>query len=194
LAAPLERGVLFKEVCPLRPFDRALLAAYTFFLTLIFLLFSVVMLGWPAPQFLLRDLFYPGRPEVFWLLMVVLVLSGIRLFWVGIHKPGGAGRHVIVAESALGQVRVSLQAIENLVVKVAAQISGVRDVKARIVSVPQGVGIQIRAVVTPDINVPEVSTEMQQRVKERVFEVTGVNVSSVKVFIENISAHKPRVE
>lgn len=174
------------------PFDRALLAVYTFFFTVLFALFSAVMLGWPAPLFLLRDIFYPGRPEVFWPLMVLLILAGSRLFWVSLRKP--RGRHVILAESALGQIRVSLQAIENLVEKVVSQIHGVREVKPRMVSVPQGVGIQVRASVTPDVNVPEVSVEIQNRVKERVFEVTGLTVNTVKVSIENISAQKPRVE
>lgn len=173
-------------------FDRALLAIYTLFLTVLFALFSAVMLGWPAPLFLLRDLFYPGQPEVFWPLMVLLILAGGRLFWISLHKP--RGRHVVLAESALGQIKVSLQAIENLVEKVVSQINGVREVKPRMIAVPQGVGIQIRASVTPDVNVPEVSVEIQNRVKERVFEVTGLSVNVVKVSIENISAQKPRVE
>ncbi|MDD3653721.1 MAG: alkaline shock response membrane anchor protein AmaP [Desulfotomaculaceae bacterium] len=176
------------------PFDRALLAVYTVFLTLIFFLLSSVMLDWTAPLHLLRDLFYPDRSEIFWPMILILLLAGIRLFWVAVRRPGGKDRHVILAESALGQVNISLQAIENLVVKVVGQVNGVREVKPKILSDSQGVGVQVRAVVTPDINVPEVSSEIQQRIKERVFEVTGVNVSSVKVFIENIAAHKPRVE
>lgn len=176
------------------PFDRALLVLYTFFLTVMFLFFATIMLGWLTPQYLLRDLFYPGRSEIFWSLVLILILAGIRLFWVGVRRPGEKGRHVILAESALGQVNISLQAIENLVVKVVGQVNGVKEVKPKIVSDPQGVGVQVRAVVTPDINIPEVSMEIQQRIKERVFEVTGVTVSRVKVFIENIAAHKPRVE
>lgn len=174
------------------PFDRALLAVYSFFFTALFALFSIVMLGWPAPLFLLRDIFYPDRREVFWPFMVLFILAGSRLFWISLYKP--RGRHVVLAESALGQIRVSLQAVENLVEKVVSQIHGVREVKPRMISVPQGVGIQVRASVTPDVNVPEVSVEIQNRVKERVFEVTGLSVNTVKVSVENISAQKPRVE
>lgn len=173
-------------------FDRALLAVYSFFLTVLFALFAAVMLGWPAPIFLLRDVFYPSRPEVFWPLMVLLILAGGRLFWISLRKP--RGKHVVLAESALGQIRVSLQAVENLVEKVVSQINGVREVKSRMVSVPQGIGIQVRAAVTPDVNVPEVSVEIQNRIKEQVFAVTGLSVNTVRVSIENISAQKPRVE
>lgn len=173
-------------------FDRALLAAYTFFLTVVFLIFSAVMLGWTSPVLVFRDFFYHSRPDAFWTLMVLLIFAGGRLFWVSIYKP--RGKHVVLTESNLGQVRISLQAIENLVVKVVSQINGVREVKPRIFSIPQGIGIQVRASVTPDINIPEVSAEIQGRVKDRVFEVTGISVGNVKVSIENIAVKRPRVE
>lgn len=174
------------------PFDRALLAVYSIFFTVLFALFSAVMLGWAAPLYLLREFFYPGRPELFWSVMVIVILIGVRLFCVSLYKP--RGRHVVLAETSLGQVKVSLQAIESLVEKVVSQFNGVREVKPRIVAVPQGVGIQVRASVTPDVKIPEVSMEIQNRVKERVLEVTGITVNTVKVSVENISVHKPRVE
>lgn len=174
------------------PFDRVLLAVYTFFLTMIFILFSAIILGWTAPLFLIKDIFYPGKPEYFWPLMILLILAGVRLFWVSLYRT--RGRHVVLAESALGQIRVSLSAVEHLVEKVVSQIKGVREVKSRLVSVPQGIGIRVRASVTPDINVPEVSVEIQNAVKDRVFEVTGLIVKNIKVSVENISAQKTRVE
>lgn len=174
------------------PFDRILLALYSLFFTVLFILFSAVMLGWPVPLFLLKDIFYPGRPEIFWPLMLILILAGGRLFWSSLHKP--RGKHVVLTESALGQIKVSLHALEDLVEKVAAQINGVREVSSQMFAVPEGVGIKIKASVTPDINVPAVSAEVQNLVKERVFEVTGLSVNTIKVTIESISAKKPRVE
>jgi len=174
------------------PFDRVLLAVYTFFLTAVFVLFSAVVLGWTMPVFLLKDLFYPGRPEYFWPLMLLIVLAGLRLFWVSLFKP--KGRHVILAESALGQIRVSLVAIESLVEKVVSQLKGVREVKPRIVPVPQGVGMQVRVSVTPDVKVPELSVEIQTLVKDKILEVTGLTVKNIRISVENISASRPRVE
>ena len=100
---------------------------------------------------------------------------------------------MVLKETSLGQVKVSFQAIESLVEKVVSQFNGVRDVKPRIITVPQG-GIQVRASVTPDVNVPEVSSEIQNRIKERMQEVMGITVNTVKISIESISLNKPRVE
>lgn len=174
------------------PFDRGLLAVYALFITLLSSLFAAVLLGWAAPLFWLREYLYPDRADVLWTTIAGLILAGVRLFWVSLRRP--EGKHVVLAESALGQVKVSLQAIESLVEKVVSQVSGVREVKPRIILVPQGVGIQVRVAVTPDVNVPEASLEIQNRVKERVLEVTGITINQVKVSVENIAAHKPRVE
>lgn len=174
------------------PFDRILLAIYSLFFTVLFILFSAVMLGWSLPWLLFRDIFYPFRPEIFWPFMIILILMGGRLFWASLYK--SRGKHVVLAESALGQIKVSLRAVEDLAEKVAAQIDGVREVSAKLFAVPQGVGIKIKASVTPAVNVPLVSVEVQNQVKERIFEVTGLSVNTVKISIESIAAKKPRVE
>ncbi|HHU85613.1 MAG: alkaline shock response membrane anchor protein AmaP [Pelotomaculaceae bacterium] len=174
------------------PLDRALLAVYSFLFTVLIALFSAVMLGWTAPLYFFRDLFAPVRPELFWPFIAIVILTGLRLFWISLSRP--RGKHVVLAETSLGQVKVSFQAIESLVEKVVSQFNGIRDVKPRIIAVPQGVGIQVRASVTPDVNVPEVSREIQNRIKERILEVTGITVNTVKISVENISLNKPRVE
>lgn len=175
-------------------FDRILLALYSLFITLLFCLFSAVMLGWPAPLFFLRDVFYPGRPEVFWPLMAVVILVGIRLFWASLYKPQPKQQHVVLSENALGQVNVSLSAVQDLVDKVAGRVHGVKEVSSSLLSVPDGVGIKIRASVTPEINVPGVSAEIQKSVKDKVLEITGLQVNNVEVHVDSISVKKARVE
>lgn len=173
-------------------FDRTLLAVYAIFITIVTLFLGSIMAGWTVPLLLFQETFLPGRPEIFWPVAILVVLAGVRLFWVVVAGP--KGREVVIAESALGQTRISLQAIENLVTKVVSQVAGVREVKSKIISVPQGIGIQVQVAVTPDINIPEVSGDIQYRVKEQVLNVTGISVNSVKVMVENISARRPRVE
>jgi uncharacterized alkaline shock family protein YloU len=153
------------------------------------------MLGWPAPLFLLRDIFYPGRPEVFWPLMVVIILVGIRLFWASLYKPQKKLQHVVLSENALGQVNVSMIAIHDLVDKVVSRVQGVREVSSQLVTLPDGVGVKIQASVTPDINVPNVSSEIQNAVKAKLHDITGLLVNNVEVHINSITTvKKQRVE
>lgn len=123
----------------------------------------------------------------------VLLLVGLRLLWASVRR-GRRERHAVVEDNALGQVRVALTAIENLINKVVSQVPGVREVHSRVVGDPNGVAIRIRATVTPEINIPETSKEIQQQVQDRVKAVTGITAASVRILIDNITTVKPRVE
>jgi len=177
----------------MRPFDRVLLFIYSFCLTIILVIIALWGAGWiSAPYFLLgeNNLLLDSRGVFIFLGLFILI--GIRLFWVSI-KPERK-KQIIVQEGALGKVRVAIPAIENLVEKTVAQNSGVREIKAQVTTVPQGIGIKMRATVTPDIQIPEISKVIQEKVKEKVLEITGITVQEVSILISSIAAKKLRVE
>lgn len=176
----------------MQPFDRGLLLIYTFLLTIFFLAAIPFLAGWldwsllaPYAEQLKR------QPEIIFVFLGLVVLMGAKLFWAGIRP---AHKHVIVQEGALGQVRIALTAIEDLVEKVAAQNSGVREVKARVLALPEGVGIRVQAAVSPDTQIPELSKMIQEQVKEKILAVTGLTVQQVHVLVNSFAARKPRVE
>lgn len=176
----------------MNPFDRVLVVAYAAITTLLLIVLTSVLAGWGYTLNILLD---AQRQPFFWeivyFLLGLYMLAGIRLVWWGVRP---SARQAVVHEGTLGQIRIALSAVEALVEKVVSQNSGVREVKARVVAVPQGIGINVRATVTPDIQIPEISEIMQRQVKEKVLEVTGISVHNVRILVENITAHKPRVE
>ncbi len=175
-------------------FDRGLLAVYALIVTVLLIAAVPVLMGWWSEplDILLRVPFVSDDSAVLWVAMAALILAGLRLLYAAV-RPIGEQRSV-VHEFSLGEVHITLPAIEELVKKAAYQIEGVRDIKPRITSSKAGIGIAIRATVTPDINIPEVSKKIQHHVKDYIFEVTGISVHSVKVMVENISTNRPRVE
>ncbi len=102
----------------------------------------------------------------------------------------------IVKETPQGKVKVSLIAIENLVKKTVRQVKGVRDVKAivRLLDAKK-LQVQIRVITSPEISVPDLSNEIQQTVKEYIFDVIGIEVNQVTVVVDNIAVDsKTRLE
>lgn len=81
-----------------------------------------------------------------------------------------------------------------MVSKVVANFTGVREVRPKVIPQPEGIAVQVKLVTVPSVSIPEISQEIQQQVKDKVLEVTGINVSSVRVLVENITTAKPRVE
>jgi len=78
--------------------------------------------------------------RVVFIFLGLFILIGIRLFWVSV-KPERK-KQIVVQEGALGKVRVAIPVIESLVEKTVAQNSGIREIKAQVTTVPQGIGIK----------------------------------------------------
>jgi len=174
------------------PFDRGLLVIYTFVITVALAWAAAVAAGFIPPYRILSWLgTVAGRPEVAFTFLGLSILAGARLFWVGVRP---RRRQAVVHEAALGQVRVALTAIQDLVEKVALAQNGIREATARVYPGKEGIRIGIRVAVTPDINIPATAAVVQEEVKKRVLEVTGVTVQDVAFTVRSISARKPRVE
>lgn len=176
----------------MRPFDRGLLIIYSLALTLLFLIVIPVLAGLVDQNRL--SVYYSRvvqQPVILFILLGLLIIIGGRLFWVSVRP---TREQAVVHEGALGRIRIALTAIESLAEKVAFQNSGIREAKASVFTCPQGIGIRVKAAVTPDICIPEISGVIQEQVKERVLAVTGVGVQQVDILVHSISAKKPRVE
>ncbi|NLZ92590.1 MAG: alkaline shock response membrane anchor protein AmaP [Firmicutes bacterium] len=93
----------------------------------------------------------------------------------------------IMQQGLLGEIRISFKAIESLVLKAARTISGVREIKTRIVYAEPGLVIYLRAVTVPDQSIPQLTGELQTAVREYVENVTGCTVAEIKVLVENVA-------
>jgi hypothetical protein len=99
----------------------------------------------------------------------------------------GAGRLPRVHVTELGDVRVSIGAIENMVMRVAANARGIRDARVRVVTLPGGtVSVAVRAWVVPETNIPQMAEDLQEAIRSYLLSVVGLDVSQVTVTVSDI--------
>jgi uncharacterized alkaline shock family protein YloU len=150
--------------------------------------------GWPPVLQLAENVFTPARQVIVIAAVIILFAAGLRLM-VAAVKPGKRMEKVAVIEdNPMGQVRIALTAVESLVSKVVGNCTGIREVRPKVLTQADGIAIQVRLVTAPSISIPEVSQEIQQQVKDKVLEITGITVNNVRVVVDNIATAKPRVE
>ncbi|RJX18696.1 MAG: alkaline shock response membrane anchor protein AmaP [Desulforudis sp.] len=169
------------------PFDRMLLAIYTVAISVAAVLGLLVLTGLLAP-----DPLAMVTRDVASAVLGVFLLVSLRLLWTTSQKK--PERQAVVDENALGQVKITLTAIESLITKVVSPIPGIREVRPKVVSDRGVIGIEIKAAVTPDINIPDTSKAIQQTVQDSVRDVTGITVERIKILVESIASTKGRVE
>lgn len=176
------------------PFDRGILVIYTLTLTLLLGVAAAFLAGWRSPLLELGgDALLPANREIVWALLFLYALMGLWLFWKGIRVER-INKRSIVHEQNLGQVRVALPAVEALAEKVVSSAQDVKEVRARVEAVPQGVSINLQLVVLPDVNIPSLSSDIQQQVKDNIYNVVGITVHEVRVAVDKFHISKTRVE
>jgi uncharacterized alkaline shock family protein YloU len=175
--------------------DRAVLTVYTVALLPISLFAVLLALGWGKPFDAVRGaLLTPNGRAAIGLLGTLLFVSSVRLLYLA-FRGRGAGQQV-VHETELGEVRISLDAVEHLVQRVSRQVKGVRDVRPHVRLAPDGVEADVRVWVAPDVSIPDLARELQEEVRRSVQAVVGVALSALEIRVENITteARRGRVE
>jgi uncharacterized alkaline shock family protein YloU len=118
------------------------------------------------------------------LLSALLLVLAVAVLVAGLRRSDNV--ETLLQQGPLGDVRICFKAVENLVLKAAKNVKGVRETKTKIVYSQSGLIIYLRAVTYPDQSIPQVTAELQAAVKEYVEHITGSVVSEIKVLIENV--------
>ncbi|CAM3964282.1 alkaline shock response membrane anchor protein AmaP [Paenibacillus alkaliterrae] len=127
---------------------------------------------------------------------VILLVLSLRFFIVSLQR-GTASAPSIDQRTDFGDIRISIETIENLALKAASRQRGVKDLRARIRATDAGLDIVIRAVVDGESSIPVLTEEIQRVVKEHVEDIAGIPVTNVSVYVANIiqtGTFKSRVE
>lgn len=125
---------------------------------------------------------------IFFALSITFLLSGVKV---------NKDKKAVSKHTNIGEVKISLNSIENIALNTSRKINGVRDIKAMVKSHEDSVYITIKVVVMPEINIPAVSLDIQSKVKKSVEESSGIEVKDVKIVVDNIYTgvtYKARVE
>ena len=96
---------------------------------------------------------------------------------------------------AMGDVRIAIEAIKNLVDKTTRSVHGVRDVKERVTaevskSSPVAdpvVHIKLRVILGQENNAAAVSDEIQKKIREQLTNFVGLRDVDIEITVENIA-------
>src|SRR5690606_31613479 len=89
---------------------------------------------------------------------IVLLLISLRFLYVAL-KRGNASAPSIDQRTSFGDIRISLETVENLALKAASKERGVKDLKARIRIAESGIDIALRTVVDGESVIPTMTED-----------------------------------
>lgn len=92
-----------------------------------------------------------------------------------------------ISRSDLGEVDITIEALDNLVNSVALQQEGIAEISNKMLVKDEGLFIFLQGKVSADTPIPELTADLQMLVKSYIEDTTGVNVAGVKVLIKGVS-------
>jgi uncharacterized alkaline shock family protein YloU len=166
--------------------------------TAILLLATFGAIGFEASLQFLNKVYYDTQTAVpFIVVCTLILLISVRMLYIAV-RPGRVNLPSIDQRTDFGDIRISVETVENLALKAAQLSRGVKDLKTRVSVGPSGLEVIIRTLVDGERSIPSLTEEIQSTVKTHIEEVTGIPVATVSVYVANViqtnHAIKSRVE
>jgi len=175
-------------------FNKGLAVIFSLLLATIGLVVVFMALGWTTPLDYLNRAFNSDNSR--WIIgITAAVIFFLALNLIYVNLAGRPITHTRVSSNEMGEINITLPAVETLVKKAALQIKGVRDVKPAIKCTPNGIAVFLRTSMQPGTIIPQSGGELQTKVKSFLEQTAGLDIVEVKVLITNVNQEgKGRVD
>ena len=177
---------------------RTILAIYAFCLTLASVILMAMTLNhsfFASTTNYITEYVLPNKASNVLMFIVELIFFALSMMFLFSGVRSEREKKFISKVNNVGEIRISLNTIENIALAASRKLSGIKETKAYVNRYGENVSIYIKAVVLAEIHIPTLSEELQNKVKKAVEETSGINVTDVKVSVENIyTGYKSRVE
>ncbi|NPV90390.1 MAG: alkaline shock response membrane anchor protein AmaP [Firmicutes bacterium] len=144
-------------------------------------------IGWtPAIDTLNTALSEQSGKIVVGLAGCAVILISMVLLFSGLKGKEERQENGVIQELKLGRVVTTTTAIDSVVRRAVRQVRGVREVRPLINITPNGLSLVLNIILSPDVKVPEVSPQIQENVRQQLFDIIGIDVLEIRIRVENI--------
>ena len=171
------------------------------FNNVIFVLFSVstvfisgIFLALSLRLFSLENIFFRTNYWIYanFFNQIILGLVGALLIFLVIYliwqkAQIDKGNLSVIQKTSFGEIKISIESIKRLTLKVVKGMEEVTETRPEVnILKSGGVNIDLHLSVKQDVNIPELSEKIQQKVKEYILETSGIETKEIKIHIDKI--------
>ncbi len=103
----------------------------------------------------------------------------------------------IAFDNAGGPVAVSLTAVEDLIKRISASVPDIKEIRATVLAIKKGLDIDIKLVLRSEVNIPDLTTRLQELVRRKIEETIGmegkinIRIHVIKISLDDIKSKRP---
>lgn len=115
--------------------------------------------------------------------ILLIVLAVLCVFSSLKREP--RAKSVIVENNVSGEVSITIEAVKTIIMKAVKKVEGVKEIKAVVSSGNNGLSVYLHMMINPEYSVPEMSTKIQDIVKEYLEDIGGLQVDEIKILVDD---------
>lgn len=120
----------------------------------------------------------------------VALLLAIKCIFFGEPKEDD-GRNGVTLENNSGKLVISKESLENLIANVVKDVQGIEAISSRtILDKDNNLIVYVTTLVSKDMMIKDVSTQIQDRIKEALNKTADLEVKQVNIKVKNITNKK----
>ena len=164
-------------------------------LSILFIVISLRLLPLDTIGFYFHTMYYSGLQGQLNNLLIGLIFFfvSLRFIFITFQKNSKARSSAITYSTEIGDVKISVEAIETMATRTGRQIPGVRDLVAKVVPTEFGAKIALKVSLDPETSIPETTDMLQEEVKKYVERLSGIKIEKVIVVVKDV-LQKPAVQ
>ena len=117
-------------------------------------------------------------------LALLSILSVVALHFRRAARKPGQEEAALVNEGENGTAFVTLSVIGDMAKRIAQDTEGVRSCRTAVKNNGSGVDLELDMALNPGTAVAPLAAMLQERLKNRIFEMTGIHVGKVSIMVE----------
>jgi uncharacterized alkaline shock family protein YloU len=118
------------------------------------------------------------------LLLVLISFSFAQLILGKLQR-----EKMIAFSTSSGEVTIALSAVEDLIRRLTGIIPEIKELKPNVIASKKGIIVDLRVILKKEVNIPELTSRLQDIVRARIEEVLGIEEQIiVKIYVAKIAA------
>ncbi|MEN6326241.1 MAG: alkaline shock response membrane anchor protein AmaP [Syntrophomonas sp.] len=144
--------------------------------------------GRPEPlQYIRLALATPQNRVVLGTVAILIMVIALLLLISGLKRESKTEETILVKSELNGQVSITVPAIKLIIMRAVKKVEGVRDIRPAVSNAQDGLVVYLHMMINPEHNVPEMSRKLQEVVKQYLEDIGGLEVSEVKVLVDDFN-------
>lgn len=128
----------------------------------------------------------PGNRLVTAVIAAAVIILTI-LVMIPLLRGNTRPKSIMVNSSLNGQVSITVDAIKVIINKAVKKVDGVKEIRSAVSNSPEGLVVDLHMMINPEISIPEMTRSIQAIVKEFLENIGGLQVSQVRVLVDDFA-------